>query len=335
MLEQFRERYLRKSRKLTDIFPIAAIISFVLALIGQAISLAIGHALGLSSGGEIDPNLPGFLYMTLLYLSFISIWLIIALAIAIPPANRRMFKDILPNGRGNSLRGIGIGILLGFSCNAICILLSVLLRDVGLSFAEFNIVNALILYLAVMVQSGAEEIVDRLFLYEKLRRRYKSPWVAIIGNALVFISMHLLNTGITVISCMQIALIGVIFSLFVYYFDSLWAAIFFHTTWNYTQNILFGCPNSGIVSAYSIFKLDAASWGPFFDPVFGVEGSIGANVILAALLVGILVYAKKKNLPGQDLWADLNEPAPEAPAPEAPAGPETNHTPRHMNSAAE
>ncbi len=31
-----------------------------------------------------------------------------------------------------------------------------------------------------------------------------------------------------------------------------------HMAWNYTQNIIFGLPNSGIVSGFSLFKLDAA-----------------------------------------------------------------------------
>ena len=110
------------------------------------------------------------------------------------------------------------------------------------------------------------------------------------------------------VPCAQIFVVGVLFSLFVYYFDSLWAAIFFHTTWNFTQNFFFGCPNSGIVSAYSLFKLDAAANGPFFDPVFGVEGSIGASAILAVLLVAMIVYVKTRGLKGQDLWADLDAP---------------------------
>ena len=72
---------------------------------------------------------------------------------------------------------------------------------------------------------------------------------AIIGNALIFTSLHVFNPGFTVIAGTQIFLVGIVFSLLVYYYDSLWAAITFHTAWNYTQNLIFGLPNSGIVSA--------------------------------------------------------------------------------------
>jgi hypothetical protein len=77
-----------------------------------------------------------------------------------------------------------------------------------------------------------------------------------------------------------------------------------HTLWNFAQNIVYGLPNSGVVSLYSVFKLDAASSGFFFDPVFGVEGSIGAVILLALTLVGLVAYAKKRGLKPYDLWAD-------------------------------
>ena len=87
--------------------------------------------------------------------------------------------------------------------------------------------------------------------------------------------------------------IGIIFSLIVYYYNSLWAAMCFHTLWNYTQNIIFGLPNSGAVSEYSIFKLEAASAtsGFFYDVGFGVEGSIGSTLVLAVVLAAILFIA--------------------------------------------
>ena len=329
-MEEFKKRYLRNSRKLTDMIPIAIVWSFLIMALGTMITSWVYRLFGLPEVDMTRPDdFPGFTYMTLAYLQFIGLWVAFGLAMVIPKANRPMLKDILPNRRGNSLRGIAFGILAGFACNAVCIALSIALGDVGISFAEFNILNMLVLYVAVLIQSGAEEITDRLFLYEKLRRRYKSPWVAIIVNSLVFMAMHLPNPGITAVSCAQIFVVGVLFSLFVYYFDSLWAAIFFHTTWNYTQNIIFGCPNSGNVSAYSMFRLDAAASGPFFDPVFGVEGSVGAVLILIVLTVAVFVYANKKHLQTQDIWAEFDVPRDAAPS-AGPMDSEGAPKPRHF-----
>jgi fructose-specific phosphotransferase system IIC component len=69
-----------------------------------------------------------------------------------------------------------------------------------------------------------------------------------------------------------------------------------HTAWNFTQNLLFGLPNSGLVSEVSVFKMDAmnAQSNLIYNYDFGVEGAIPA--VLADALLGIicLILAAKK-----------------------------------------
>ena len=127
-------------------------------------------------------------------------------------------------------------------------------------------------------------------------------------NALVFSALHALNPGVTMMGLLQVFEIGLLFSLIVYFYDSLWTVIWAHTAWNFSQSIVFGLPNSGIVSKYSVFKLDAASArdGLFYSTSFGVEGSIGANVIIGAAIVIILIAALvQKRGEKVDLWEDL------------------------------
>lgn len=92
----------------------------------------------------------------------------------------------------------GIGIALGFGMNAFCILIASLNKDICLYFDSFKPVSFLILFLMVFIQSSAEELVCRGYLYQKLIKSYKNPLVAIIGNALFFGLLHLLNPGITI-----------------------------------------------------------------------------------------------------------------------------------------
>ncbi|MBP3894369.1 MAG: CPBP family intramembrane metalloprotease [Atopobiaceae bacterium] len=325
----FADRFLRNSRKPTDMVLIAISMSFLMALVGMGLSSVIMNLPGMPFNTRISSPEEAVTYMDVasLYFGFIGIWLLVLLAIIIPKANRPMLKDILPNRRGNTLWGIIFGLVMGFSLNAICVILSIILGDIGLSFAEFDAVKLLVIFATVLVQSGAEEIIDRQFLYEKLRRRYKSVPFAIVVQAAVFTAMHAFNPGMTIVSVLQIFAVGIIFALFVCYFDGLWAAIFFHTSWNFTQNIIFGCPNSGAVSGYSIFRLDAASYGPFFDPVFGVEGSVGAVAILFAFMILLLVYIKKKDLQPRDLWADMDQPSG---AEALPTGSAAEHGGRHF-----
>ena len=226
------------------------------------------------------------------YFDFIGIWILFMLVIAVFKGNWPMWKAYFYNGHGNNFKAVLAGILLGFGTNGFCILMSVIMGDIKLSFNEFRPLVFLIFLLCVWIQSGAEEIVDRCYLYQKLRRRYRWPVIAVLGNSLVFMALHMSNPGVTAWGLGQVFLIGVLFSLIIYYWDSLWTVIWAHTAWNFSQSIVFGLPNSGIVSKYSVFKLEAASArdGLFYSTSFGVEGSKGANAIIGGLIVIVLLY---------------------------------------------
>ena len=114
----------------------------------------------------------------------------------------------------------------------------------------------------------------------------------------------------TKLGLLQVFLIGVLFSLIVYYWDSLWTVIWAHTAWNFSQSIVFGLPNSGIVSKYSVVRLEAASArdGIFYNTSFGVEGSMGANAIIAGALVIVLIYGLvTKRGEKADHWEELEK----------------------------
>ena len=302
-MEKFRQRYLRPCRKWTDILPVAWVLTFVLVLIGQLAWMLLVQAGRFEKlFGFITGNQDAGIFMGQYFL-FIGIWLVIFAVFQFPRWNRPMWKTIRKNGRGNSLRGILAGALIGFGMNGFCILLSVILGDIRLSFDSFRPIALLLFLLAVGILSGAEEIVTRVYLYQKLRRRYRHPAVAIVGNALFFGILHVFNPDFSFFALVQIIAVAVLFSLFVYYYESFWGAVMIHTLWNYTQSILFGLPNSGIVSAYSLFRLDAASArnGIFYNVGFGVEGSVGACLII--ILVTVLVYLHGKGRKErEDLW---------------------------------
>ena len=64
--------------------------------------------------------------------------------------------------------------------------------------------------------------------------------------------------------------------------------------WNFTQNLLFGLPNSGLVSQSSFLHLDAASDSLFYDATFGVEGSLTAVIVISLFAVGVVLVGRKK-----------------------------------------
>ncbi len=70
---------------------------------------------------------------------------------------------------------------------------------------------------------------------------------------------------------------------------------------NFTQNFLFGLPNSGLVSEVSLFHLDAANGisSLTYDYSFGVEGALPTAVIYTSITIVILLLAKKNGRFGE------------------------------------
>ena len=304
------KKFLRACGRWTDILPIAVLLSFLLVVAGTILSMILSNIipvidlLNLITG---DPDVSAFMEQ---YLSTIGVWLVMLPVVLLLRGNKPMKTALVYNRTGNTGKGALVGLALGFGSNALCVLISLLTGDIKLSFAGFRPVILLAFLVVVFIQSGSEELTDRLYLYQKLRRRYKHPLVAILGNALAFTFMHVFNPGFTLVAGLQIFLVGLVFSLLVFWYDSLWAAITFHTAWNFTQNILFGLPNSGIVSAYSLFRLEAASArnGLFYNVDFGIEGSIGSSLIL--LLLAVAIYLKNREKPEKnDVWAETEAAA--------------------------
>ena len=297
--KEFCDTHLRNTRKWTDFCVLAAVLCFVLIEIGQLIGYV---AESLFTGGqEVNPVVE----ICWMYFSFFGIWIVLILLMLLK-GNRPMFHFLAPNKEklGNNWRGILWGIGIGFGMNAFCALVSIALKDIHIVFDVFEPLTLLMIFFCVLVQSGAEELVCRLYLLTKLTRRYKSVWFCIVANSVLFSALHLFNPGINPCAIVQIIEVGILFSIMTLFYDSFWAACFAHAAWNFTQNILFGLPNSGIVSPYSMFVLDAARNGLCFDTEFGIEGAWGTCVVLAAVIAVLCVKVVKNNMQAKDIWAE-------------------------------
>ena len=245
------------------------------------------------------------------YLEFIGWLLSVLLLLRLIKKDRPILKAMWTGAKGNNIKWLGTGLLVGFAMNALCILVAYLHGDIHLHFETFSPVPCLILLLCVAIQCTTEEIIDRGFLYQRLLKIYKKPWVAIIGNAVLFAAFHLANPGVTAGAMANIVLIGILLSMFVYYADSFWAACGIHTAWNFTQNIIFGLPNSGMVFPYSFFKLDAASARNSFaySVGFGIEGTWTACLIIVMAGAVLFLLAKKHPVQPIDVWAEEKDAA--------------------------
>lgn len=166
----------RETGKWHDILPIAIIWAVMIAWLVFIIGYTAPETaiMRLFSDNEETVEFLEF------YFSFIKVWIIL-IPIFLIKYNRPMLGQLILGKGGNTVLGAFIGLLLGFAANGACILFSVLKGDITLSFSRFDPGLLILFFIVIFIQCGAEEIIDRLYLYQKLRRRYKlfgnsNPW---------------------------------------------------------------------------------------------------------------------------------------------------------------
>lgn len=237
-----------------------------------------------------------------MYLATITAFLGAFLYTGIPKRNRFIFRTFLPSHPANTVRILLLGLLVGFAMNFGCIVCALLHGDIKL-FPDFGLVQIpfyLFALVCVFIQSSSEELWTRGFMYERINVRYPL-WVAMLVNGLFFGLLHVLNPGVGFLPILDICICGFSFSVAKWYTGSIWFPMGIHTAWNFTQNYLFGLPNSGLVSEVSVFKLDAANAVDtlIYSVPFGVEGGIPA--VSADLILGLvcLILAAKKGRLGE------------------------------------
>lgn len=237
-----------------------------------------------------------------LYFPFWAIWLSFMLAIVLIKKNRYILDKIKYKNGGNTFKNLLIGFGIGFLMNGTCALTAYLHGDIKLRFDKFEFFPILLMFIVVFIQSSAEELACRGFMYQRIAYRYKHPWAPTIITAVFFMAIHLGNDHISLMPILDLFMSGLVFGAMILYFDSIWMAMGCHTTWNFTQNILLGLPNSGSVSSYSIFVLDRNSArGSFaYDVGFGLEGSI-MSIVVQVISLALMIYVYRKYTKNQDI----------------------------------
>lgn len=295
----------KKKRKFFDSIAGVILSAILIFFAGSILGVGLFGLLG-KAGDALSPGFSSSdVWVTLyLYLPFIGIWLATLLFLAISPSNRPIFKALWTNTKGNSVKMLLVGLAIGLGMNLFCAAVAMLNGDIALYFDSFKPVSFLFIFVFVFIQSSAEELICRAYIFQKLVKGYGKPILASVVNSVFFMFLHILNNGVTVLSLINIMLYGLLFSAIVIYMDSLWCAMAVHAAWNFCQNILLGLPNSGSVLPYSVFKLDAASAQNSFaySVGFGLEGTITACAVLLAAAALIVWYGKKKGIHYTKIW---------------------------------
>ena len=206
-------------------------------------------------------------------------------------------EDTYEAPQNNTAKTFLLGIIIGFVSIFFCIACALVHGDIKLyyDFSAAQIPGMIYAFVMVLFQGSSEELWCRGFMYERLNIRYPL-WVAILVNGSFFGLMHCFNEGATVFAVAALVISGIEFSFLKWYTGSIWTAMASHTMWNFTQNFLFGLPNSGLVSEASVLHLDAANGvsNLIYDYAFGVEGAIPSLLADLIIITVILLLAKKK-----------------------------------------
>ncbi|HEV7664815.1 MAG TPA: type II CAAX endopeptidase family protein [Chloroflexota bacterium] len=187
------------------------------------------------------------------------------------------------------LRGAGVAaLMMGFVVLAWYTLLDGATWDVNPDPVKATIVLVGGL-LGFLIQGPAEEILFRGHLFENVRDQWGLHW-AVCVSSVAFGLFHAPNPGFGVLPFINLVLFGVATALYKTFVDDgqLWGVFGIHTMWNWLQQVVFGLPNSGIVTARdnALFtvtpntSLPEAIWGGGFGP----EGTLATTLVLLALI---------------------------------------------------
>ena len=298
----------KKKFSLRDNFVVLPLVGFVLLILGQALGL---YGLRKPMAAFVNLLIPGFsatdVWTTaVFYLDFVGIWIVMLLAIALIPRNRPILKALTTKTRGNTPKMFAVGLGIGLGLNLLCAFIAMLNGDIYITFDSVRPISLLFVFVTVLIQSAAEELVCRVFIYQRLMRRYNHPIFVAVVNAGFFALIHIFNDGIGILPLVNLFIHGLMFSAMVIYLDSPWAAMAGHAGWNFCQNILLGLPNSGNLVPYSVFKLDAAAATDSFaySVAFGLEGAIVCTVV-TLIAVGLIAWwGTKHKVTPTPVWDD-------------------------------
>lgn len=229
-----------------------------------------------------------YLGHSLFFIGFaIYFWLI--------PDERSIVKDLF-HGKKSTIKGFLLGLLVGFAMNGFCTLVAILHGDIDMVPAGGNVILFILSLIAVCIQSSAEEFHYRAFACGRIKAH--APIVyAVLASAFSFGYVHLLNSGVSFLAFTNIVLIGILYALILCHFNNFAFCCAHHTAWNFTQNFIFGLPNSGNPAILTMMNPTHTSTSVLYNADFGVEGAMVATVIniIAILIVLLLIHRKKVN----------------------------------------
>lgn len=123
----------------------------------------------------------------------------------------------------------------------------------------------------------------------------KATIIAYIITSSIFGILHMGNDNATLLSVLNLILLGVAFGWMVIVTGKLHFAIGFHAFWNIAQNNIFGSANSGKEPVVSWLYFNNSGADVWTGGSFGPEGGLLCTIIVSLFIAGAVQSHLKKN----------------------------------------
>ena len=217
---------------------------------------------------------------------------------------KKQWLDIYVCKPGPSVEWFIIAILLSISVLGCCIFLTEGTFAKG-DFSRKEIIEAIsITLLSGGVRAGiTEEVVFRGLIFGSLRKACGSK-IAVIGSAILFAAMHLVNIDISnlhnVISLLvAITITGIAFALIVLETGSVWSGVVFHGIYNIISgdlDILHVSVNQGLPALWTYTPVREYRWITGIIGSDDIETGLPTMIGFAIVIIIALKSIKKKEI---------------------------------------
>lgn len=148
----------------------------------------------------------------------------------------------------------------------------------------------LILFIFVGIN---EEMFARGYCMSVLKQT-RNKYVIVIVSSLIFSLMHSFNPYMSVLSYINLFLVGILFSYMYIKARNIWLPIGYHVTWNYFQGDIFGFQVSG-TEVNGMYNVKAVGNDLITGGSFGPEGGLVVTLIVLLGLVFLWKFYNKSN----------------------------------------
>ena len=161
-------------------------------------------------------------------------------------------------------------------------------------FTKVSLPIILIYFIGFVIQGMSEEILIHGYYMTSVCRT-ASPLYALLSSSLMFALLHWSNSGMNIISFINLFLFGTVMGIYVLRRGNIWGVCAIHSVWNFMQGNVFGLSVSGMSKMSSVFSFSSKEGvDTITGGAFGPEGGLLVTLVLFLALGAVFIIKTKE-----------------------------------------